>query len=97
MSYRLSPAADRDLESIGDFISLENPAAAAALMRRFRDRWQILAEYPLAGPLRDDIAPGVRHLVIGEYLTFYRIVDNTVEILRVLHGRRHVGDSDMGP
>jgi toxin ParE1/3/4 len=33
---------------------------------------------------RDDIAPGIRHLVSGEYLTLYRLTGGAVEIIRVL-------------
>ena len=33
--------------------------------------------------------PGIRHLVIGEYVAFYRVGEDSVEILRVLHGRRN--------
>jgi toxin ParE1/3/4 len=51
----------------------------------------------LAGPVRDDVAPGIRHLVMNEYLIFYRVLDEEVEILRVLHGRRHITGSDIGP
>jgi toxin ParE1/3/4 len=39
---------------------------------------------------RDDIAPGIRHLVSGEYLTLYRLTGGAVEIIRVLHGRRKI-------
>jgi len=37
----------------------------------------------------------VRHLVVGEYVTFYRAGENAVEILRVLHGRRKIDASDL--
>jgi toxin ParE1/3/4 len=67
------------------------------LLDQIKERWRLLADHPYAGPSRDDIAPGVRHLVIGEYLTLYRVTDDTVEILRVLHGRRYITGSDIGP
>ncbi|WP_292365011.1 type II toxin-antitoxin system RelE/ParE family toxin [Mesorhizobium sp.] len=51
---------------------------------------------PIGAP-RDDILPGIRHLVVGQYLTFYRIGDDAIEILRVLHGRRRIETEDMGP
>ena len=60
-----------------------------------KSRWHQLVVYPSSGPLRDDIAPGIRHLVIGEYLTFYRVGEDAVEILRVLHGRREIEADDL--
>ncbi|WP_366664103.1 type II toxin-antitoxin system RelE/ParE family toxin [Mesorhizobium sp.] len=56
-----------------------------------------MAAYPLSGPPRDDIAPGVRHLIVGEYLTLHRVGSDAVEILRVLHGRRKIGADDLAP
>jgi toxin ParE1/3/4 len=49
----------------------------------------------LSGPLHDDLASGVRHLIVGEYLTFYRVSEDAVEILRVLHGRRKIEADDL--
>ncbi len=42
-----------------------------------------------------DIAPGIRHLVTGEYLTLYRVGEDSVEILRVLYGRRRIEADDL--
>nr|WP_287305440.1 hypothetical protein [Mesorhizobium sp.] len=42
----------------------------------------MLTLHPFSGAPREDIAPGIRHLVFGEYLTLYR-VGEAVEILRV--------------
>ncbi|MDX8479457.1 type II toxin-antitoxin system RelE/ParE family toxin [Mesorhizobium sp. VK24D] len=53
--------------------------------------------YPLSGPPRDDIASGIRHLIVGEYLTLYRVSGDAIEILRVLHGRRQIGADDLAP
>jgi toxin ParE1/3/4 len=57
-------------------------------------RWQQLAQHPYSGIAREDIAPNIRHLVVGQYLTLYHITDECVEIVRVLHGRRKI-DRDV--
>ena len=44
----------------------------------------------------DDIAPGIRHRVAGQYLTLYRILDDGIEIVRLLHGRRKIGRGSVG-
>lgn len=62
-------------------------AAADRLLDRIEARWQQLATYPYSGAPRDDIARGIRHLTVGEYLILHRVGEDAVEILRVLHGR----------
>ncbi|WP_335930821.1 type II toxin-antitoxin system RelE/ParE family toxin [Mesorhizobium sp. M8A.F.Ca.ET.182.01.1.1] len=40
---------------------------------------------------------GIRHLVVGDYLTLYRVGADAVEIVRVLHGRRKIEVDDLNP
>jgi toxin ParE1/3/4 len=96
VKYRLLPQALVDLESIGDYIAAHNPYAAVRVLDALQRRWDLLTLHPLSGGPRDDIAPGIRHLVEGEYLTFYRIADNAIDIVRVLHGRRKIEAKDLG-
>jgi toxin ParE1/3/4 len=56
---------------------------------------RLLARYPLAGPVREDMPAGIRHLVIDDYLAFYRLSDDSVEVIRILHGRRNITAEDM--
>lgn len=63
------------------------------MLDRIEERWRQLAAFPYSGASRDDIGADIRHIAVGEYLTFYRVGAEAVEILRVLHGRRNI-DSD---
>jgi toxin ParE1/3/4 len=87
--------AEEDLIAIWQYVARDSEAAADRLLDRIESRWQQVAVYPSSGPLRDDIAPGVRHLIVGEYLTFYRVSEDAIEILRVLHGRRKIEADDL--
>jgi toxin ParE1/3/4 len=78
--------ADDDLIAIWLHIAQDNEAAADRLLDRIDARLQQLATYPFSGAPREDIAPGIRHMVIGEYVTLYRVGESAIEILRVLHG-----------
>jgi plasmid stabilization system protein ParE len=49
MSYRLTPAAEADVEQIADRIALENPSAAMNLIDTLHRRWELLAAYPFSG------------------------------------------------
>jgi len=50
-----------------------------------------------SGAPRDDIALGMRHLIVGEYLTLYRVGHDAIEIVRVLHAHRKIEAGDMSP
>lgn len=82
--------ADEDMIEIWLFVARDSPAAADRLLDAIESRFRQLAEHPLSGPARGDIAPGLRHLVTGRYLTLYRVQDDAIEIVRVLHGRRRL-------
>jgi toxin ParE1/3/4 len=82
--------ADEDLIEIWSYIAVENISAADRVLDAIEARWDNLARHPYSGVARDDIAPGIRHLVSGEYLTLYRLSNGAIEIVRVLHGRRKI-------
>ena len=80
--------ARQDLIEIRDHVAADNPAAADALLDRIDDACSRLNEHPRLGPARDDIRPGLRYLIVGDYVVLYRLLDDGVEIVRVVHGRR---------
>ena len=77
-----------DLDAAGEFIARDNPEAASRVLKRIWDAVQLLADHPDAG--RAGRVPGTRELVIADtpFIIPYRVVENTVQILRVLHGKR---------
>ncbi len=42
------------------------------------------------GPARPDLAAGLRYFIVGNYLVLYREAPDGVEIVRVVHGARHL-------
>jgi toxin ParE1/3/4 len=84
--------ADEDLIDIWIAIARHNASAANEILDSIENRWQQLSRYPYSGVTRDDIAPGIRHLVAGVYLTLYRVKADSIEIVRVLHGRRKIDE-----
>jgi len=87
---RRTAQVDEDLISLWLTIATDNPAAADRVLDAIERRWRQLAEFPYSGIARDDIAPGMRHLIAGHYLTLYRIVDDAILIVRIRHGRRRI-------
>ena len=82
--------AHADLIDIWLFVGAESPRAADRQLDAIHGRLQRLLEYPHTGSLREDIGPGIRRVVIGQYLAFYRVTADTVDVLRVLHGKRRI-------
>lgn len=93
-AIRRTARADEDLIGIWSHIAAENPAAADRVLDAIEARWQQLMRHPRSGMARDDITPGIRHLVAGQYLILYRVKREEIVIVRVLHGRRRI-DRDM--
>jgi plasmid stabilization system protein ParE len=76
-----------DLERIGDAIAVDNPGRAIAFVRELRVSCESLGEFPKAYPLVPRYEDsGVRRRVHGNYLIFYRIGADRIDVLHVLHG-----------
>lgn len=87
MIVYVSDAAAADLERIGDAIAQSNPARAIEFIGELRACCEGLADMPE----RFQLVPryeslGVRRRVHGNYLIFYRLSSEAVEVLHVLHG-----------
>ena len=87
MNVVITEAAFADLSRIGFEIKKDNPARAETFIEELLDRCRSLASTPRAFPLLPNWeTQGVRRRVHGNYLIFYRIVLDTIEVLHVLHG-----------
>ena len=86
----LSHEAETDLERIGDYIARDNPTRAVSFVRELLGRCERLAETPEAFPLVPRYERhGVRRLVHGRYLVFYRVTADEVQILHILNGAQN--------
>ena len=82
------PAAN-DLDTIESYLVSRNPAAAVDVILGIIDAVEEhLAPYPHIG--RPGKTFGTREFVVPDtpYVVMYRVVDDTLELLRVLHGAR---------
>jgi toxin ParE1/3/4 len=87
MGVRWTTPAARDFANICDYIQEhDGPTPARRVALSIYDRLDSLAEFPHRG--RQGRVPGTRELVMSglPYLAVYRIKDDVVEIVRVLHG-----------
>ena len=92
MTLVFSPKAAEDLEELGDYIARDNPLRAVSFVEEIERHCGRVAETPTAFPAREDIAPGLRMAVHGNYLILYRMQSDAVRIERIVHGARRLSD-----
>ena len=90
----VSRRAEEELRQIWRYIAAENAGAADRLLLRIDDKLQVLRDFPGMGTLRDDIRPGFRMLVEGNYLLLYEhdTANDSVELIAVVDGRRDLSE-----
>lgn len=86
MKIRWLADAVNDLVEIQDYIANDNPHAAESVAKHIKICANSLKEHPGIG--RPGRVEGTRELVVPglPYIIPYRVKNNVVEILRVLHG-----------
>lgn len=87
---RRSPLAEQDFREIWRYIAQDNPDAADRLLRRIDEKLELYAERPNMGTNRSRLARGLRSFPVGNYIVFYRVVAEGIELVRVLHGMRRL-------
>ena len=89
MRLRWTRRAERDLDEIASYIGQDSPAAAARVVLKLIDH--VEASLPKRTAIgRAGRVLGTRELVIGglPYIVPYRVREEDIEILRVLHTSR---------
>ena len=86
-----SPLAREDLTQIEDDVAVRRGNnAAQKVLSTILEKACLHARFPGIGRSRDDLSPGLRSFVVLPYVIFFRPVNNTIELVRILHGRRDV-------
>ena len=89
MNLIWSPEAIADLAALRAYIAQDDPAAAQRVaLLIIRNIETLLPDSPEIG--RPGRVPGTRELVIPKtpYIVPYRVVGDTIQVLRVFHGAR---------
>ncbi|MDJ0681572.1 MAG: type II toxin-antitoxin system RelE/ParE family toxin [Xenococcaceae cyanobacterium MO_167.B52] len=84
----ISQPAIKDLEEIIDYFSSRNVDAGERFINEFEKKCKNLANFPNMGRSYDDIKPSLRGLPLAGYIIFYRVIDDGIEIIRVVSGYR---------
>lgn len=96
MNVTRRPEAIDDLIELADYISEDNPDAADRFLDAFEETALRLGQFPDIGttyPFHNPRLHGVRRWFVQgfeKYLIFYLVLNDEVEIIRVLHSSRDV-------
>ncbi len=99
MRYRIAYAetARADLFAIGDYVrEAAGDETASRLVHQLISRIESLRVMPARHRVRAELHPELRALLVGNYIVFYRIMPDTVAVVRVLHGARNI-TADLFP
>jgi addiction module RelE/StbE family toxin len=93
MKLRVAPTALNDLKDIETYIisEYENPSAAKRIVKKIISAYLKLPFSPYIGvslSSKYDIDVSVRFIISGNYLVFYEINDDYIEIKRIIHSKR---------
>ena len=88
---KIYPSAQRDLREIVDYLNTLSPSAALRYYDKLTQEIASLSTMPERCPRPRDLAlaaKGYRYLIVENYLIFYVVSGGTVQIQRILYGRR---------
>lgn len=89
--YKLTLLAEQDLADIFDYtVETWGSKKAKAYIKQLYHRFELLAENPQLGIVRDDVETGYRSCFEGSHSIFYHIKDGFIEIIRIPHQREDV-------
>ncbi len=88
---RFSDLAKQDLRDIWRGLAEYSELSLAdRTLEKIKSKLRLLSQFPNSGRVRDELLPNLRSYPAEDYLIFYRFQEGTVEIVRVLYGRRDI-------
>lgn len=86
--------AQLDMEQIFDYIAVElcNPTAAIGQINDFEKSFDNVCTFPESCPyINNEYVKdkSLRKLIVNNYIAFYRVRDNEIQVVRVLYGMRN--------
>ncbi len=88
---RIYPTAKKDLQEVVSYLNTLSPDIALRYYDLLVERILGLSQMPERCPHPRDLAlaaKGYRYLLVENYLVFFVVVDDTVQIRRILYARR---------
>ena len=90
MKVFISGKARRELLQIYAYLAERNSAAAESVIQEVNRKLENLTHFPFIGRERPNISPGLRSLVVRNYVIFYDVAHDQITIYRVIDGRMDI-------
>jgi len=94
----VSNEADADTSEILDYLAREAGSAVAGIYaKRFLTALERITDIPESGAPRGALGPASRVVIVYPYILIYDYskADDTVTLLRILHGKRNISGDDL--
>ena len=85
---RITEPAQQDLEEIWLGLEPFGVEVADQCLTELQKKFIQLQQFPGLGRSREDLALGLRSVVVREIVVLYRSLEGLIVIVRVIHGRR---------
>lgn len=87
-----------DLADSYAYLAQMPPRGADLFLEHVAAVVDLIAAFPEIGRPREDVRTGLRSFRVRRFrhLIFYRIADDHIVLLRILHGARNLADQDFG-
>ena len=97
LPLKIFPLAQADLKNIIEYISVElsNRKAAADLIDDFENAFDNIRLFPECCPRVDNEYvndKSLRKLIVKNYIAFYRLKNNEIQVVRVLYGLQNYAE-----
>jgi toxin ParE1/3/4 len=87
--YVINILASQDINEIADYFAQTSLEAGERFFSEFNRKCQQLVAFPNSGKSYAEIRSDLRGLSLEGYIIFYKVLDEGIEILRVISGRRN--------
>jgi addiction module RelE/StbE family toxin len=88
VKVNLAPEARADLKAIAKWIDDDNPDRADSFVDELERACAAFGRRPYRFPAVQVAGRDLRKRVYRDYLIFYRVLENQVEVVRSVHGKR---------
>ena len=93
-----SPEALNDRERIWDYyVRVAGRHTAEKVFRDIAEAIALIEDHPFAGRARSEVRPGLRSFAAAPHVVFYRVVNVTPQVVRVLDGRQDIEERFAAP
>lgn len=89
------PRAAEDLLDLWSYIAQDDMDAADRMLDRIEAKLHLVAQHPLMGRGRPELAEGLRSVTLGNSVLFYRPIPDGIALVRVLSRYRDLDTTEF--